>query len=77
MNKKIIKLSSEKTTQLKTLWLEHKTKINTKDWVVVNMKLGISQAVFTQPQLFKLTVALAEAGLDPVPEWMILAINPS
>jgi hypothetical protein len=76
MNKNIIQLSAEKTTQLKALWIENKAKINHKDWVVVNMKLGISQAVFTQPQLFKLTVALAEAGLDPVPEWMVLAINP-
>jgi hypothetical protein len=76
MNKNIMQLSIKQTTQLKDLWSSYKPKINPKDWVIVNMKLGISQAVFTQPQLFKLTVALAEAGLDPVPEWMVLAINP-
>lgn len=72
----ITRLSQEQTSQLKQLWTNHKETIPSREWIIGNMKLSIPNAVFTSTQLFKLAVTLAEAGLDPVPVWLVETINP-
>ena len=75
MQNKIEQLTELQTSELRDIWDEQKNAMSSKDWLFVKVKLGQREASFTNRQLFRLSMALAESGYELIPTWLVLLIS--
>ncbi len=68
-------LTKAQTTELREIWDLQKNAMSTKDWLFVKVKLGKDAANFTNRQLFRLTMNLAESGFESIPTWLVSLIS--
>lgn len=73
---RIVELSEVQTSQLRSIWASQKNAIQPDDWIYCKVKLARPQAKFTINQLFRLTMTLAESGFEPIPEWLLVYLDP-
>jgi len=76
MQNNIEQLTEVQTTELRNIWDQQKNVMSAKDWLFVKVKLGHREAAFTNRQLFRLSMALAETGYESIPGWLVTLISP-
>ena len=75
MQNNIEQLTEIQTTELRSIWDQQKNVMSSKDWLFIKVKLGQSEAAFTNRQLFRLSMALAESGYESIPSWLVSLIS--
>jgi hypothetical protein len=77
MNKNpTIELNDLQTIQLRNIWESRKNVLEDSDYRFVKLKLWRKNAVLSKNQLYRLTMTLAESGLDEMPEWLLELLDP-
>ena len=76
MQNNVEQLTEIQTNELRSIWDKQKNAMSSKDWLFIKVKLGQSKAAFTNRQLFRLSMALAESGYESIPNWLVSLISP-
>lgn len=76
MSNLVVHLTESQTSELRKIWNMQKLTIKPEDFLFIKVKLGRSQAVFTNKQIFRMTMTLAESGYEAIPEWLLILIDP-
>ncbi|BDT74875.1 hypothetical protein [Polynucleobacter sp. KF022] len=69
-------LTAAQTLELKQIWEGQKAKLKPDDFIFIKVKLGRPQAKLTINQLYRMTMTLAEAGYEEIPEWLLSMLDP-
>jgi len=72
----IIELSDSQTVELRNLWESRRNNLTKSDYLFIKVKLGRKNAVVSKNQLYRLTMTLAETGLEQMPEWLLELLDP-
>ncbi len=76
MSNLVFQLTESQTSELREIWNMQKRTIKPEDFLFIKVKLGRSQAVLTNKQLFRMTMTMAESGYEKIPEWLLTLIDP-
>lgn len=72
----VIEFTPEQTAELKAIWESQKKELRPDDFMFIKVKLGRTQAKLTKNQTYRMTMTLAETGYEPIPEWLLSALDP-
>jgi hypothetical protein len=73
----VIEFTPEQTAELKAIWQSQKNELRPDDFTFIKVKLGRTQAKLTKNQTYRMTMTLAEAGYEPIPEWLLTLLDPN
>ena len=72
----IYELTSDQTSELRAIWEKQKSELRPDDYIFIKVKVGRPQAKFSRNQLYRMTMTLAESGYEPIPEWLLVLLDP-
>ncbi len=76
MNIDIFELTPEQTSELRLIWEKQKSELKPDDYIFAKVKLGRPQAKLSRNQLYRMMMTLAESGYEPIPEWLLVLLDP-
>lgn len=75
-NNPIIELSTQQTSQFRSIWNDQRSELHPNDYIFGKVKLNRAQAKLTKNQLYRMMMTLAETGYEQIPEWLLELTDP-
>ena len=76
LNPNIFELTPEQTSELRLIWEGQKSELKPDDYIFIKVKIGRPQAKMSRNQLYRMMMTLAESGYEPIPEWLLVLLDP-